>query len=127
MKEQQMARILIAEDSETELAFLQEILSSTPHEIITTRDGLQAEAAAREGSFDLIILDVIMPGKNGFQVCRTLKTDPVLKATPIILLTSKSEASDKFWGKKQGADAYITKPYEPMELLVEITYQLGGS
>lgn len=122
-----MARILIAEDSETELAFLQEILSSTPHEIITTRDGLQAEAAAREGSFDLIILDVIMPGKNGFQVCRTLKTDPVLKATPIILLTSKSEASDKFWGKKQGADAYITKPYEPMELLVEITYQLGGS
>ena len=85
------------------------------------------EAAAREGSFDLIILDVIMPGKNGFQVCRTLKTDPVLKATPIILLTSKSEARDKFWGKKQGADAYITKPYEPMELLVEITYQLGGS
>jgi twitching motility two-component system response regulator PilH len=122
-----MAKILVAEDSETELAYLQEILSSTPHEITTARDGLQAEAAARKGSFDLIILDVIMPGKNGFQVCRTLKTDPVLKGTPIILLTSKSEASDKFWGKKQGADAYITKPFNPMELLLEITYQLGGS
>jgi len=121
-----MAKILIAEDSETELAYLMEVLSSTPHEIVTTRDGLQAEAAARGGAFDLIILDVIMPGKNGFQVCRTLKTDPVLKSTPIILLTSKSEASDKFWGKKQGADAYLTKPFNPMELLLEITYQLGG-
>ena len=121
-----MAKILIAEDSETELAYLQEVLSSTPHDITTTRDGLQAEAAARSGAYDLIILDVIMPGKNGFQVCRTLKTDPVLKATPIILLTSKSEASDKFWGKKQGADAYITKPFNPMELLLEITCQLGG-
>jgi len=122
-----MAKILIAEDSETELAYLQEVLSSTPHEITTTRDGLEAESVARQESFDLIILDVIMPGKNGFQVCRALKTDPVLKATPVILLTSKSEASDKFWGKKQGADAYITKPFNPMELLLEISYQLGGS
>lgn len=122
-----MAKILIAEDSETELAFLQEVLSSTTHEIITTRDGLSAEAAAKGGGFDLIILDVIMPGKNGFQVCRTLKSDPNLKSTPIILLTSKSEASDKFWGKKQGANAYLTKPYEPMELLLEIKKQLGGA
>lgn len=122
-----MAKILIAEDSETELAFLQEILSATQHEIVTTRDGKAAEQTARQGGFDLIILDVIMPEKNGFQVCRSLKTDPNLSATPIILLTSKSEASDKFWGKKQGADAYITKPYEPMELLLEIKKQLGGA
>ncbi len=122
-----MARILVAEDSETELALLKEILGSTPHEIVTTMDGLAAEAEARKGGFNLIILDVIMPGKNGFQVCRSLKTDPNLKNTPIILLTSKAEASDKFWGKKQGANAYITKPYEPMELLVEIKKQLGGA
>ena len=121
-----MARILIAEDSETELAYLQEILNSTPHEITTTRDGLAAEAAARSNRFDLIILDVIMPGKNGFQVCRLLKTDPTLKDIPVILLTSKSEASDKFWGKKQGANAYITKPYDPMELLLEMKKLLGG-
>lgn len=122
-----MARILVAEDSETELALLKEVLSSTPHEIITTSDGLAAEAEARKGGFDLIVLDVIMPGKNGFQVCRALKTDPNLKSIPIILLTSKAEASDKFWGKKQGANAYITKPYEPMELLLEIKKQLGGA
>lgn len=122
-----MAKILVAEDSETELALLQEVLGSTSHDITTTRDGLEAETAARSGGFDLIILDVIMPGKNGFQVCRSLKTDPNLKSTPIILLTSKAEASDKFWGKKQGADAYITKPYQPMELLLEIKKQLGGA
>ena len=122
-----MAKILIAEDSETELAYLQEVLSATRHEISTTRDGLQAEAAARGSKFDLIILDVIMPGKNGFQVCRNLKTDPNYKDIPIILLTSKSEASDKFWGKKQGADAYITKPYDPLDLLPEIRKQLGGA
>jgi twitching motility two-component system response regulator PilH len=120
-----MARILIAEDSETERALLQEILSSTPHEITTTCDGLEAEETVRNGNFDLIILDVIMPGKNGFQVCRTLKSDADFKNIPIILLTSKSEASDKFWGKKQGANAYLTKPYEPMELLLEIKKQLG--
>ena len=122
-----MANILIAEDSETELAFLQEIIASTAHQVTITRDGLSAEEAARKGGFDLIILDVIMPGKNGFQVCRGLKKDPLLQSTPIILLTSKSEASDKFWGKKQGADAYITKPYDPMELLLEIKKQLGGA
>ncbi|HEY5672765.1 MAG TPA: response regulator [Malonomonas sp.] len=122
-----MARILIAEDSETELAYLQDILNSTPHEITTTRDGLAAEAAVRSNRFDLIILDVIMPGKNGFQVCRQLKTDPALKDIPVILLTSKSEASDKFWGKKQGANAYITKPYDPMELLLEMKKLLGGA
>ena len=122
-----MANILIAEDSETELAFLQEIIASTAHQVTITRDGLSAEEAARKGGFDLIILDVIMPGKNGFQVCRGLKKDPLLQSTPVILLTSKSEASDKFWGKKQGADAYITKPYDPMELLLEIKKQLGGA
>ncbi|NOQ52641.1 MAG: response regulator [Desulfuromonadaceae bacterium] len=121
-----MAKILIAEDSETELLFLQEILKSTPYEITTTRDGKEAEAVAHREPFDLIILDVIMPEKNGFQVCRSLKTDPNFKNIPIILLTSKSEAGDKFWGKKQGADAYITKPYDPMALLLEIKKQLGG-
>lgn len=120
-----MAKILIAEDSDTELAFLMEILKETNHEITVTRDGLEAEAAAKTGAFDLVILDVIMPGKNGFQVCRTLKKDPKCTA-PIILLTSKSENSDKFWGMKQGADEYITKPYNPVDLLLAIRQHIGA-
>lgn len=121
-----MARILIAEDSETELEYLRQILGRTPHELTLTRDGLQAEAAARADHYDLIILDVIMPGKNGFQVCRSLKKDDRIKQTPIILLTAKTESSDKFWGLKQGADEYLTKPYEAGNLLATIERQLGG-
>lgn len=122
-----MARILIAEDSDTELEYLKLILRETPHELTVTRDGLEAEAAAKAAPYDLIILDVIMPGKNGFQVCRSLKKDDSIKQTPIILLTAKTESSDKFWGLKQGADEYITKPYEPTELLDTISKQLGAT
>ena len=66
---------------------------------------------------DLIVLDVVMPKKNGFQVCRDLKKDPEYKDIPIILLTSKSQESDKFWGSKQGADEYLTKPCSPKDLM----------
>ncbi|PLX95183.1 MAG: two-component system response regulator [Desulfuromonas sp.] len=122
-----LARILIAEDSDTELEYLKQILHGTPHQLTVTRDGLQAEAAAKAAPHDLIILDVIMPGKNGFQVCRSLKKDDRTKLTPIILLTAKTGSSDKFWGLKQGADEYITKPYEPGNLLSSIAKQLGAS
>ena len=122
-----MAKILIAEDSDTELAFLMEVLKETAHDLTVTRDGLEAEAAANAVNFDLIILDVIMPGKNGFQVCRTLKKDPAHKDTPIILLTSKSENSDKFWGMKQGAEEYIANPYNPIDLLLAIRQHLRAN
>lgn len=112
-----MARILIAEDSETELQFVKNILKDTNHTFIIARDGEEAEAKARSETPDLIILDVIMPKKNGFQVCRDLKKDDNYKQIPIVLVTSKSQESDKFWGMKQGADEYITKPFEPNDLL----------
>jgi len=111
-----MARILVADDSETDLQFVKDALKDMPHEIITAKDGESAEAVARAEKPDLIILDVIMPKKNGFQVCRDLKKDDNYKHIPIILVTSKSQESDKFWGIKQGADEYITKPFEPYDL-----------
>ncbi|MDW7646180.1 MAG: response regulator [Desulfuromonadales bacterium] len=122
-----MAKILIADDSPTELAFLQETLKGTSHEIIIARDGKEAEEKARTQPVDLIILDVVMPNKNGFQVCRDLKKDPKFSSIPIIITTSKSGDSDKFWGKKQGADEYITKPYEPVDILLAIKKHLGGT
>jgi DNA-binding response OmpR family regulator len=121
-----MAKILLAEDSNTDLAYLMEALKKTSHEIITARDGQEAEAKAKSEGVDLIVLDVIMPKKNGFQVCRSLKKDPAMQHIPIILTTSKSGESDKFWGKKQGADEYITKPYEPVDILLAIKKHLGG-
>lgn len=122
-----MARILIADDSATDLAFIQEALKGTPHELVTVRDGQEAETKIHSQAFDLIILDVVMPQKNGFQVCRDLKKDPRFQHIPVILTTSKSGDSDKFWGKKQGADEYITKPFEPVDILLAVKRQLGGA
>lgn len=111
-----MAKILIADDSDTDLAYLQEILSDQPYQLISARDGVEAEELANSERFDLIILDVVMPRKNGFQVCRGLKKFPATADIPVILTTSKSAESDRFWGEKQGADVYITKPFTPEQL-----------
>jgi twitching motility two-component system response regulator PilH len=119
------ARILIADDSETDMQFIKNALQETKHSLMYARDGEEAEALARKEKPDLIILDVIMPKKNGFQVCRDLKKDESMNKIPIILLTSKSQESDKFWGIKQGADEYITKPFEPIDLQLAVKKHLG--
>ncbi|GBD98252.1 alkaline phosphatase synthesis transcriptional regulatory protein PhoP [bacterium BMS3Abin07] len=119
-----MAKILVAEDSITDLQFIKSALKETSHEIITASDGEEAEQKARSEAVDLIVLDVVMPKKSGFQVCRALKKDEKFKHIPIIMLTSKSQESDRFWGLKQGADEYITKPVEPIDLLLAIKKHL---
>ncbi len=119
-----MARILIADDSATELKYITKALEGIGHELITAIDGEEAEHKIRSEQIDLVVLDVIMPKKNGFQVCRDLKSDDTYKDIPVILLTSKKQESDIFWGKKQGADEYITKPFEPLELVTAIKKHL---
>jgi len=114
-----MAKILVADDSLAELQIIQQTLQSTGqgHSIVTVMDGEAAEAKVKSEKFDLIILDVIMPKKNGFQVCREIKTYDQTKNIPVIMVTSKDQESDKFWGMKQGADEYLTKPFKPEDLL----------
>ena len=119
-----MAKILVAEDSLTDLQYIKETLTGTGHEVITAMDGDEAEEKARSEAVDLIVLDVVMPKKNGFQVCRSLKKDEKFKHIPIIMTTSKTQESDRFWGLKQGADEYITKPFEPIDLLLAIKKHL---
>jgi len=116
-KEKQMAKILIADDSQAELQLFQAALQPTGHSITTVMDGEAAEARAKAEKFDLIILDVIMPKKNGFQVCRDIKTNDATKNIPVIMVTSKDQESDKFWGMKQGADEYLIKPFKAEDLL----------
>jgi len=112
-----MAKILIADDSLAELQIFQQALSSTGHAIVTVMDGEAAEEKLKAEKIDLIILDVIMPKKNGFQVCRDIKTNDQYKNIPVIMVTSKDQESDKFWGMKQGADEYLTKPFKPEDLV----------
>ncbi len=112
-----MAKILVADDSLAELHIIQKALQPTGHTIMSVMDGEAAEDKLKSEKIDLIILDVIMPKKNGFQVCRDIKSSDQLKNIPVIMVTSKDQESDKFWGMKQGADEYLTKPFKPEDLL----------
>lgn len=112
--------ILVVDDSPTEQKIVSSTLQSKGYRVITAADGDDALAKAVAEKPKVIVLDVIMPKKNGFQVCRALKNDIQTKDIKVILLTSKSQDSDKFWGMKQGADAYMTKPFDQAELLVQV-------
>ena len=110
------AKIMVVEDSPTYMRKISGFLQGLGYEVVTAVDGEEAlEKAVRENP-SLIVLDVILPKKNGFQVCRQLKTSPDTQDIKILMMTSKSQDSDRFWGIKQGADDYMTKPYEDQEL-----------
>lgn len=109
-------KVLIVDDSPTELAFVQQSLAGTGFDLATAVSGEEALEKVAENRPDLIVLDIILPGKNGFQVCRELKKAPATGDIKILLLSTKDQESDKFWGEKQGADAYMTKPFDPNEL-----------
>jgi len=114
------SKILVVEDSPTYLRKIADFLQGLGYEVITAVDGEEALEKAVQENPSLIVLDVILPKKNGFQVCRQLKTSPATQDIKILMLTSKSQDSDRFWGIKQGADDYMTKPYEDEELLSNI-------
>ena len=116
-------KILIVDDSPTGVKAASAVLKN--YEIITAADGKQAIDKALAEKPDLIILDVIMPNMDGFQACRKMKKSPELQHIPIIMLTSKNQKSDEFWGKKQGADVYLTKPWDDSVLLKEVAQMLG--
>ena len=115
-----MAKILIIEDSQTDIQFIKSVLQPLGHTLAVAMDGEEGERMIRAEPYDLIILDVVMPKKNGFQLCRDIKKDEALKHIPILILTSKDQDSDKLWGEKQGADAFLKKTGDAMELLVAI-------
>jgi DNA-binding response OmpR family regulator len=104
--------ILVADDSPTELRLVLALLQDQGYQIVTAIDGQDAIEKAEAINPSLAILDVVMPKKNGFQVTRHLKTSVNNKDVKIILLTSKDQDADKFWGIRQGADVYMTKPFD---------------
>jgi twitching motility two-component system response regulator PilH len=124
-----MARkVLVVDDSATEVALITSSLRAVGFEVVTASNGEEALAHLERETPDAIVLDVIMPGKNGFQVCREIRADQRWAALPIVMVTSKDQESDKFWGMKQGASEYITKPFAPESLVAAVRrYMLGGS
>ena len=119
-----MKKILIVDDSPTVRHHIIDVLEDKGYKIIIAENGEEALIKANSELPDLILLDVVMPGQNGFQICRQLKTENSTKNIKIILVTSKNQKSDKFWGLKQGADAYLTKPFEKENLLQSVAAYL---
>ncbi len=119
-------KILIVDDSENVRSVLQLNFESLGYRVLCARDGEEALSLVDRESPDVIVLDVMMPRQNGFQVCRRIKSDPRHAGTPVIFLTAKGHKEDRYWGRDCGADEYLTKPFSSAELERLIEKLLDG-
>ena len=117
-----MARILIVDDSPTETFRFKEILTKHGYEVLDASNGADGVTLAESALPDLILMDVVMPGVNGFQATRQITRGEKTKHIPIIIVSTKDQATDRVWGKRQGARDYLTKPVEE-EALIEVIKQ----
>ena len=121
-----MASILIVDDSPSQLMGIRRIVEKLGHEALTAEDGAAGVEVAKREIPDLILMDVVMPNLNGFQATRSITREPTTSHIPVILVTTKDQDTDRVWGMRQGAKAYITKPFGEQELADVIQEWLGG-
>lgn len=110
-------KILIVDDSPTELAVMASLFQSEGYAVVTSRDAHDALVKLASERPGMVLLDVIMPGINGFSLCRQIRAHADFSQTPIILVTSRNQPSDRFWGLQQGASDYVTKPWNAADLI----------
>lgn len=115
-----MARVLIVDDSPTETHKMTTILGKHGHEVITAESGEQGVAKARQSMPDVVLMDIVMPGLNGFQATRQLSKHESTSHIPVIIVTTKDQETDRLWGARQGAKGYLTKPVMDSALLQAI-------
>ena len=113
-------KILVADDNENIRDALTYLLEDEGYQLWLAKDGAEAIEKVREFRPDILFLDIMMPEINGYDVCRTIKGDPVLKNTYVVMLTAKGQVAEQEHGKEVGADEYIVKPFSPMEILTKI-------
>ncbi len=113
-------KVLVVDDSKTELMFMTDLLQKQGMKVRTAENGEQAMRSLSEEKPDLILMDVVMPGQNGFQLTRAISRDPQFADVPIIICSSKNQETDLVWGRRQGARDYITKPVNASVLLEKI-------
>ena len=121
-----MATILIIDDSQVDLYSLKKIVEKGGHEVVTAEDGEHGLRSAKTVRPDLILMDIIMPGISGYEATRKLKKDIYTSEIPVIFVTTKTLETDKIWGLRQGASAYITKPVDEKNLLSAIEDSLAA-
>lgn len=113
-------KVLVVDDSKTELMFLTDLLTKNGFTVKTAENAEDAFRRLAEEKPELILMDVVMPGQNGFQLTRAISRDPLYSDIPIMICTSKSQETDRVWGMRQGARDYITKPVNAGELMAKI-------
>lgn len=121
-----MARILIVDDSPTEVYKLAAMLEKNGHQVYKAENGQDGVALARQEKPDAVLMDIVMPGLNGFQATRQLSRDPETAHIPVIIVTTKDQETDRVWGKRQGARDYLTKPVEEALLVKTLNAVLAG-
>ncbi|HUH37332.1 MAG TPA: response regulator [Spongiibacteraceae bacterium] len=121
-----MARVLIVDDSPTETHKMTDILTKSGYEVITADSGEQGVAVAKQQLPDVVLMDIVMPGLNGFQATRQLSKDTKTSHIPVIIVTTKDQETDRVWGRRQGAKGYLIKPVDGKVLIQAIQDALQG-
>jgi twitching motility two-component system response regulator PilH len=121
-----VANIFIIDDSPTDVRVFTTLLERAGHQVVAVSSAEEGIERVRSDLPDLVIMDVIMPGMNGFQATRTLTRDPITAAIPVVMITTKSMETDRVWGMRQGARAFITKPVNEKDLLACINDLLSS-
>ncbi len=114
-----MSTVLVVEDSRSQRECISNQLTWSGLNVIQARDGVEALEQIQQNCPDLVVLDIVMPRMNGYEVCRWLRSN-VGEDLPVVICSSKREEFDRYWGMKQGADAYIAKPFRPQDLVVTV-------
>ena len=115
-----MAKVMVVDDAYSELQVMETILRSVGHDVLTYLDGDQLEEKIVNERPDVVLLDIVMPKRNGFEVLRSLRRDERIKQTRVVVVSSKNQESDRVWGLRQGADEYLPKPFTPEQLLTVV-------
>jgi twitching motility two-component system response regulator PilH len=123
----QMTTVLVVEDSLSQRQMISELLKQKGLTVTEASNGSEALRKMRTQRPDLVLLDIVMPQMNGYEVCRRLKSNPKTQKVPVVMCSAKGGELDLYWGMKQGADAYISKPFHPQDLLGTLRQLLQGS
>jgi DNA-binding response OmpR family regulator len=115
-----MAKVMVVDDAYSELKLMESILKSAGLDVVCFPDGDQLEERMVQERPDVLLLDIVMPNRNGYEILRSLKRDERTKRTPVVLVSSKNQESDRVWGKRQGADEYLGKPFTAEQLVTVV-------
>lgn len=119
-----MNTVLVVEDSLTQRAMISGLLKQKGLKVAVANDGVEALEKVAATHPDIVLLDIVMPRMNGYECCRRLKSNPKTNQIPVVMCSSKTERFDRYWGLKQGADAYLAKPFDPSELFITLKHLL---